>query len=209
MTARYYIIILFTLFMVTSCTYAQTDKESNDKPLHELIKSHRSVRRYTKEKIDRAALKRILHVAQYAPSSYGNHTTEFVVVEDKEMLKKLAACKRIGAPSVAQSAATIVVITDTTTAEGELWVEDASVSATYLLLAAEAEGLGACWNQIHLRRGQKYSASYEIKALLDIPDCFEVLCYIALGHKIADMPAHNDSELDFDKQHFGSYGKHS
>lgn len=208
MTARHYIIILFTLFMVTSCTYAQTDKESNDKPLHELVKSRRSVRRYTKEKIDRAALKRILHVAQYAPSSYGNHTTEFVVVEDKEMLKKLAACKRIGAPSVAQSAATIVVITDTTAAEGELWVEDASVSATYLLLAAEAEGLGACWNQIHLRRGQKYSASDEIKALLDIPDRFEVLCYIALGHKIADMPAHNDSELDFDKQHFGYYGKH-
>lgn len=205
---RYFILLLFMLFMTTSCTNARTKQKGDDRSLLELVKSRRSVRRYADKKIDRAILKRILHVAQYAPSSYGKHTTEFVIVDDKEMLKKLAACKRLGTPSVAQSAATIVVVTDTTTAEGELWVEDASVSATYVLLAAEDEGLGACWNQIHLRGGQQRSASDEIKALLDIPDRFEVLCYISLGYKITDMPAHDDSELNFDKQHFGRYGQH-
>ena len=194
--------------MVTSCARAQKIDTAEGGVLMELAKSRRSIRRYADKEISRETLRRILHFAQYAPSSYGNHTTEFVVVDDKDTLRRLAACKRIGASSVAQSAATIVVITDTKAREGELWVEDASVTATYILLAAEAEGLGACWNQIHLRDGYSRSASDEIKELLGIPARYEVLCCVALGYKIADLPAHTDSELDFKKQHFGRYGLH-
>ena len=57
------------------------------------------------------------------------------------------------------------------------------VAAGYILLAAEDLGIGACWNQIRDRDGQRLSASDEIKAILGIPSQYEVLCVIALGHK--------------------------
>lgn len=40
----------------------------------------------------------------------------------------------------------------------ELWIEDAAVASTYILLAAEQFGVGACWIHIRNRQGQRKSA---------------------------------------------------
>ncbi len=164
-----------------SCTQAQQTKNDSDDCLLRLAEQRRSVRQYTDEPVNRETIDKILTVAALAPSSYGQNPVEFVVVEGREQLSKLASCKRIGAPSVSGAAAAVVVMADTS--KGELWVEDASVAAGYLLLGAEQYGIGACWNQIHLRDGQRLSASDEIRQLLGIPDRYEVLCVVSLGHK--------------------------
>ena len=166
--------------MNLSCTQAQQMTNGDDSLLR-LAEQRRSVRKYTNETDDRETIDKILTVAALAPSSYGQNPVEFVVVEGREQLSKLADCKRIGAPSVRGASAAVVVIADTS--KGELWVEDALVAAGYLLLGAEQYGIGACWNQIHLRDGQRLSASDEIRQLLGIPDCYEVLCVVSLGHK--------------------------
>ena len=63
--------------------------------------------------------------------------------------------------------------------KGELWIEYTSVSATYILLAAEHYGIGACWNQI--RDGQELSAGAEIRKISEMTSRYEVLCVIAMG----------------------------
>lgn len=196
------LLFLLMLLMGTSCAEAQ-QKNNSDDSLLELAQKRRSIRRYTNEKIDRATIDNILKVAMFSPSSYGQNPVEFVVIEDKATLAKLAKCKRIGAPSIAASAATVVVMADTS--KGELWVEDASVAASYILLAAEHYGIGACWNQVRLRDGQRLSTSDEIKELLNVPSRFEVLCFIALGHKGEQKAPHTEKELDFGRIHFGNY----
>lgn len=147
------LLILLAIMMNLSCTQAQQMTSGSDDSLLRLAEQRRSVRQYTNEPVDRETIDKILTVAALAPSSYGQNPVEFVVVEDREQLSKLAACKRIGAPSLRIATAAVVVMADTT--KGELWVEDASVAAGYLLLAAEQYGIGACWNQIHLRDGQR------------------------------------------------------
>ena len=194
--------------MGTACAQTQTQSQSQptdsgDNSLLELVQKRRSIRRYNNQPIDRQVIDNILKVALFAPSSYGQNPVEFVVVENKQMLAKLANCKRIGAPSVAVSAATVVVMADTS--KGELWVEDSSVAAGYVLLATENYGIGACWNQIHLREGQKASASSEIKQLLGIPARYEVLCLISMGYKAEQKVPHTDKELDLQKVHFEAY----
>ncbi|MBP5508587.1 MAG: nitroreductase family protein, partial [Prevotella sp.] len=156
-----------------SCNQAQNALSDPDDALLTLAEQRRSVRQYTNDPLDRETIDKILAVAALAPSSYGQNPVEFVVVEGREQLSRLAACKRIGAPSVRVAQAAVVVMADTT--KGELWVEDCSVAAGYLLLAAEQYGIGACWNQIHLRDGQRRSASDEIRELLGVPDNYEVL----------------------------------
>lgn len=197
------LLILLAIMMNLSCTQAQQMTSGSDDSLLRLAEQRRSVRQYTNEPVDRETIDKILTVAALAPSSYGQNPVEFVVVEDREQLSKLAACKRIGAPSVRIATAAVVVMADTT--KGELWVEDASVAAGYLLLAAEQYGIGACWNQIHLRDGQRLMASDEIRQLLGIPARYEVLCVVSLGHKGEQKASRSGEQMKQERIRYGKY----
>lgn len=191
------------MLMGTSCAESQTTTPTGD-ALMQVIEKRRSIRRYTDEGIDRQTLEYIVRAGAFAPSSYGQNPVEFVVVDDKEVLSAVARCKRIGAPSVRDATAAIVVMADTS--KGELWVEDASVAAGYILLAAEQKGIGACWNQIRDRDGQRLSASDEIRQLLNIPSRYEVLCIVALGHPAEAKSPRTEKEMNVgERTHFGKF----
>ena len=184
-------------------------KPSSDIPVLEsdsllkIAETRRSTRQYTSEPIAPETISNILAIAMLAPSSYGQNPVEFVLVQDRAKLAELAACKRIGAPSVRASAASVVVMVDTS--KGELWAEDGSVAATYILLAAEQYGIGACWNQIRLRDGKSKSASREICELLGAPPRFEVVCVVALGHPRSRLPPHRKEDIDFKRLHMENF----
>lgn len=189
--------------LFSSCANSQVINENNT-PFEQLLKSRRSIRSYTNEPVGHDTLQQIVDAGAFAPSSYGQNPVEFVVVEDKSKLAKIARAKRIGAPSVRGGAAAIVVIADTS--KGELWVEDASVAAGYMLLAAEECGIGACWNQIRYRAGQRLSASDEIKEILGVPSQYEVLCVIALGHKAEQKAPRTSREQKIEQRtHFEKF----
>ena len=95
--------------------------------LFELARRRRSCRKYTGETIPDAVVDDILKIALLAPSSWGGHPIEFVVVRDKDMIKKIARCKRMGAGPLSQADVAIVVIANTSNLE--LWIEDAAVAS--------------------------------------------------------------------------------
>lgn len=172
------------------------------KSFGEIAASRRSVRRYTGGPIRRERMEHILTTALLAPTSWGEKVVEFVVVEDTEMLRRLAACKRIGAPSVAATAAVVVLVNRDAS---KLWIEDGSVAATYVLLAAEEKGVGACWNQIRDRQGQAASAPDEIRGLLHIPESYGVLCSIALGQKGEHKHPKKPGDMPLKNIHWGKF----
>ena len=149
--------------------------------LLEIVKNRRSCRKYTGEKVSEEIVEKILEIALLAPSSWGQHPIEFVVVRDKEMIKKISACKRMGAGPLPTADVAIVVMANVSNCE--LWIEDAAVASTYILLAAESFGIGACWIHMRNRAGQKKSADEEIRELLGVPKNFSVLNVVALGQK--------------------------
>lgn len=202
-TLKTILCIIFLLMGTSSCAESRTVTETGDS-LMLLLENRRSIRRYTSERIDRQTLDYIMKVGAFAPSSYGQNPVEFIVVEDMEKLKDVARAKRIGAPSVRNAAAAIIVVADTS--KGELWVEDSSVAAGYILLAAVQKGIGACWNQIRDRDGQRLSASDEIKEILDIPSRYEVLCVIALGHPAESKSPRTEKEMNVNgRTHYGQF----
>ena len=81
--------------------------------LLKIAETRRSIRQYTSEPISSETISNIIAIAMLAPSSYGQNPVEFVVVQEREKLARLAACKRIGAPSVRASAASVVVMVAT------------------------------------------------------------------------------------------------
>ena len=65
---------------------------------------------------------------------------EFVVVRDKDIIRKIAACKAMGAGSLPYADVAVIVMVDTS--DCELWIEDGAVASSYLLLAAALEPAG-------------------------------------------------------------------
>ena len=173
--------------------------------LFELSRRRRSCRRYTREKISDEIVDEILKVALLAPSSWGGHPIEFVVVRNKDVIKKIARCKRMGAGPLTQADVAIVVMANTSNLE--LWIEDAAVASTYILLAAEQYDVGACWIHMRNRQGQRKSADEEIRQILGVPDRFSVLNVVALGQKGEKKSPRTEKDLSWQNVHYGRYGQ--
>ena len=167
--------------------------------LFELARRRRSCRRFTGEKISDEIVDEILKVALLAPSSWGGHPIEFVVFREKDMRKKIARCKRPGAGPLPQADVAIVVMANT--ANLELWIEDAAVASTYILLAAEQFDVGACWIHIRNRAGQRTTADEEIRRLLGVPENFSVLNVVALGGKGEKKSSRTEKDLPRENIH--------
>lgn len=148
--------------------------------LIQIMKNRRSIRKYTGDKVPEDKLKQILQAGQLAPSSKNIRPVEFIVIDDRDTLSKLAKSKPAGAGMLSEASCAIVVIGDTRKADA--WVEDCSLAMGYMLLMAEALGIAACWVQERLRKTllRKDSGTY-VKELLGIPDYYEVEAILSLG----------------------------
>ncbi|WP_303814246.1 nitroreductase family protein [Selenomonas ruminantium] len=173
--------------------------------LFELARQRRSVRRYTGEKVSDDVVREILKIALLAPSSWGRHPVEFVVIRDRATIEAVARCKRMGAGPLPTADVAIVVMADM--ADCELWIEDAAVASTYILLAAEQFGVGACWIHMRNRQGQRKSADEEIRQILGVPDKFSVLNVVALGQKGEKKSPRTEKDLVWQNVHYEKYGQ--
>lgn len=171
--------------------------------LFKLAARRRSIRRYTGDKVSDEVVNDILKIALLAPSSWGKHPVEFVVVRNKEMIKQISRCKRMGAGPLPTADVAIVVMVDKS--DCELWIEDAAVASTYILLSAEQFGIGACWIHIRDRAGQKTTADEEIRQLLGVPNNFSVLNVVALGQKNEKKSPLTESDLHLENIHIEKY----
>lgn len=174
------------------------------KDFGELIKIRRSMRKFTEEELTQDQVVALLRAALMAPSSKGTRCWEFVVVDDKEQLQALAHCKDKGAELIEGAPLAVVVAADPTVSD--VWVEDASVATTMLLLQAEDLGLGACWVQIRNRSMADGKPAEEmVRGILGIPEHLRVLSVVAVGHKGMERKPFNEDKLLWEKVHINGF----
>lgn len=162
------------------------------------------MRQFTDELLSGDEVKLLLRAGLMAPSSKGLHSYEFVVVEDKQMLAALSTCKQVGSDFLAGAPLAIVVLADPS--KSDVWIEDASVAATHILLQAEDLGLGACWIQLRERYSADERSSEQIvKSLLGVPDGLRAVCIVAVGHKGMERKPQNEDRLKWEQVHIGQY----
>jgi nitroreductase len=169
-----------------------------------LALNRRSVRQYTGESLLPEAVEQIMKTALTAPSAKNSRPCQFVLVEDKETLKKLSACKPTGAAFVAHCALAVVVLSDCL--KSTAYLQDASIASTYIQLQAEDLGLGSCWVQVIGRETESgYDSEQYIRDLLDIPLQLAVACIVAIGHKANVPEPHNEAGLLWEKLHIEKF----
>lgn len=152
----------------------------------EVIASRHSVRKFTKKAIERQLLDDIVEDAMLAPSSRNSRSSGFMIVEDPDVLEAISTMRDHGSSLLAGAAAAIVVLGDAD--KTDLWLDNASISATYIMLSAADKGIGSCWVHVNGRPRVKDdpaqgTAEGYLRDLLGIKDNMKPLCVVALGYE--------------------------
>ncbi len=145
------------------------------------LKKRRSIRTYTTESIPEETLKIILTAGLLSPTSKNLRPWEFLVIQDKEKLKKLADCRQKGADMLRDAAAAIIVMADRTV--NDVWIEDCSIALSNMHLTAADEGIGSCWIQVRLRNSKQAGKDTEtfIRDMFSLDDKYAVEAVLSLG----------------------------
>lgn len=147
----------------------------------EWLRNRRSIRKYLDRPVEPEKIELLKEALLRAPSSRSLDPWEFIFVEDRGLLEKLAACKPHGAGFLGQAAMGIVICGDST--QSDVWVEDCSIASILVQMVAQALGLGSCWIQVRKRNYDEQTSSEQyVQNLLGIPGPIKVESIVAVGY---------------------------
>ncbi|HXX36795.1 MAG TPA: nitroreductase family protein [bacterium] len=135
----------------------------------EAVQTVAAVRAYQTKPVPPDIVRRIVDAGRLTGSSMNSQPWHFVVVEDRETLRRLGALARSG-PYVAQAPLAVVVAIERT----RFSVSDASRAIQSMILTAWSAGVGSNW--------VGFLGLNEVNSLLDIPDDLDVLAVLPFGY---------------------------
>ena len=142
----------------------------------DVIKKRYSCKKYSDRQVEAEKLDVILNAGRLAPTAKNLQEQKVYVVQSSEMLSRIdevTPC-RYGAPTV------LVVAYDKDnvfTYPGEKrdsGIEDATIVATHMILAAADEGVDSCW--------VNFFDPEKLAKALNLPECEEILMALDLGY---------------------------
>jgi nitroreductase len=140
----------------------------------EAVRTVLAVRAYQDKSVPLVIIRRIVEAGRLTGSSMNQQPWHFIVVENRDTLRRLGELARTG-PYIAQATLAIVVAIEKT----RFAVSDASRAIQSVILTAWSEGVGSNW--------VGFLGLSEVNPLLGIPDELEVLAILAFGYPTQDI----------------------
>ncbi len=162
----------------------------------DLLQQRRSVRKFRPHSVEEEKIAKLSEALLRAPTSRNLQPCEFIFVDDPKKMMQLATAKSHGSSFIASAPLAIVIAANPQ--KSDVWIEDSSISAIIVQLAAEQLGLKSCWVQLRLREhNDGVSASEFVRQLVGLPEEMEVPIVIGIGYPDDDITGHSrDSLLD-------------
>ncbi len=174
--------------------------------LLDILQSRRSIRKFQPKQVEKALQEQLVQSALLVASSRGIRPWELIVLDIPEIIQILSASKEHGSAFMKDAPLVIAVLG--IPGESDVWIEDTSIAASNILLAAEDLGLGACWVQIRCRNtAEKRSSEEYVREVLGISDTRSVECLIALGHPAEQKSPSSLEELPYQKVFWNRHGR--
>jgi nitroreductase len=180
------------------------------------LRTRRSIRAFKDKPVPHEVVEKIIDIARYAPSGKNRQPANWMVIYDKEKVKKYAnmvaefwkyverndpvyskiasdelAIWNRGIDNVCWGAAHIVLIL----AEGDRWEEECKIAMEYFDLAAYSMGVGTCWTGWCRYAANNYDP---LKNELNIPVGEKVFAAMLVGypaHNSVRIPSRNDANI--------------
>ena len=147
--------------------------------LFEAIAKRASVRNFSPRPLTAAEWDRLLRAAMAAPSAVNRQPWDFVVIEDRATLRRLADALPY-AKMTAEAGGAVLVCGSPARAWGasrDFAVIDATLAAENLLLAATALGLGAVWTAVYPEPDREAA----VRDILGVPTDVIPLALVPVG----------------------------
>lgn len=145
--------------------------------LQEAIFGRTSIRKFTDELISKEDIKKLIKAATYAPTACNQQGWKYIVITDTEIKDKIYNMHY--SRLIKESKAGILVLYRNDLSYNYLMYKDhiqsAAASIQNILLQAYEMGIGSCW--VCDLPPQK-----KLKRLLNIPQYYDVIAYVALGY---------------------------
>jgi len=137
--------------------------------LFDLIKTRRSIRRFTDEPVSDELIDKIIESGTWAPSGKNNQPWKFAIIKDEELKAQVAELTHYSQ-----------------------CVLSANIGSCLqnMLLTIHDEGLGAVWLGEILKNGDK------VRELVNGPEDIELMAVIALGHPATEGGKGSRKKLD-------------
>ncbi len=166
----------------------------------DLLRQRRSVRDFSDQTIPTTVVDSLREAVLRAPTSRNRRPWQFIFVEQKVLVEKLAGSKSHGTRFLETAQLALVICADP--GVSDVWIEDCAIAAITAQYAAESLGLKSCWGQLRLRpHDENRSASEYVRELLGIPQGFEVPMIIGFGYPQQPTKGRARDELAWDKLH--------
>jgi len=172
--------------------------------LNKAIRSRKSVRKFKSKKPDWQLIIECIDAARYAPMAGNNYTMKFILIDDPEMIQKIADCAQQS--FITQAHYVVVVCSNpsrTTNAygkQGEIYYRQQTGAAIEnFLLKIEELGLSTCWIG--------YFTESEIKRELKVPEGVNVEAMFPIGYEY-DKKRTRRNKIELDRiLYFNKYGQ--
>jgi len=142
----------------------------------DIIKSRRSIRKFTSEPVSEELVETILEAGSWAPSGLNNQPWRFAVIRDaglRQAISELTHYSKV----VMTAQVLIAVFLDTEKSyHREKDIQAVGACLQNMLLEAHSLGLGTVW------LGEIIRSNEQIKAILGLTSELDLMAVVALGH---------------------------
>ena len=170
----------------------------------DLLQQRRSVREFKPQSVEIEKVEQLGEALLRAPTSRNLQPCEFILVNDSELLEQLSTAKIHGSSFFASAPLAVVIAANPEVSD--VWIEDSSIAAIIVQLAAEQLGLKSCWAQLRLRQhNTELSAANFVRQLVGLPEGMEVPMVIAIGYPDEEISGHPRESLLDTKIHHNQF----
>ncbi len=172
----------------------------------ELLRKRRSIRKFKSEKIEPFKIEILKEALLRSPTSRNRNPWEYIFIEDREMLDRLAIAKPHGLAFLQTSTLAVVICGNEKLSDA--WIEDCSISSILIQLTAQSLGLGSCWGQIRMREygDEKFEMAEDyVQDLFNLPQNLKVESIIGIGYPDEEKEGIPFEKLPKDKIHLEKF----
>ena len=160
------------------------------------IRTRRTTRAFLPRDVPEETVRKILEAGRLSPSARNMQPWHFIVIRDKDMLKRLGPLCSSGR-FIEQASCAIAVVTDPSNRWHEI---DGARAVQSMELAGWNEGVGTCWiGSLERER---------IKELLQIPTALHLLTILPFGYPVEpDAPRRKTKKRPDEVCHWERFGQ--
>lgn len=142
----------------------------------DIIKSRRSVRKFTTVPIAEELIDMILDAGRWAPSGMNNQAWRFAIIRDFGLKEEIAGLTHYSKVVRSADMLICVFLDNEKSYHREKDIQSVGACLQNMLLEAHSLGLGAVW------LGEILKSSEQIRKVLGLDESLELMAVIALGH---------------------------